>query len=470
MEQIETKDKVTHSLGTEKIGKLIARFAIPSVISLLVNSLYNIVDQIFIGQKVGYLGNAATNVAFPIVTLSMAIALLLGDGCAAHLSLKLGEGKKESAARGVGNMLIVALAGGVLFMAAGLIFLSPLMRAFGATDKVMPYATEYTRIILMGVPFVIVGTSLNSVIRADGSPRFAMISMIAGAVTNVILDYTFMFPMDMGVDGAAIATILGQILSCVISLFYLKRFKSIDLKKRYFKLQGSMISTVCKLGVSSFITQMAITVVQIALNNTLATYGALSIYGSEIPLSCVGIVMKVNQIMISVVVGIAIGAQPITGYNYGAKNYGRVKKTYLTSMLLALLCSTLFYLVFMIFPESVISIFGQEDALYNAFAVKTFRTFLALCFVAGFQITSSHFFQAVGKPMRAATLSLSRQVLFLVPLVLILPMFMGLDGVLYAGPIADGCAAVLSAVFISIEMRRLGRMEKEQAALRSAAA
>ena len=440
---------------TENIGKLIMKFAIPCVISLVVNSLYNIVDQIFIGQGVGFLGNAATNMAFPLVTISMAFALLLGDGCAAYLSLKLGAGDRDSAARGVGNTLSMLGIAGLFFLIFGLVLMKPLLYLFGATEVVMPYAMSYTSVIIIGLPFVIMGTGLNSIIRADGSPKFAMVSMLVGAALNTILDPIFIFVFDMGVFGAAVATIIGQIATFCISFCYIKRFKNIQFTPELLKIKSSVAKTVMAFGASSFIIQMAITLVVIVMNNTLSYYGAMSVYGSEIPLSALGIVMKVNQILMSVLIGIAAGSQPIIGYNYGAGNYERVKKTYLISVSIATGCALIGFCMFIFFPQSIINVFGQEEALYNQFALKCFRIFLMMCALNGFQIVSSTFFQAIGKPVKAAALSLSRQILFLIPMLIVLPKIFGVEGALYSGPVADFAAFLLAAFFIAHEMRNL---------------
>ena len=448
----------THPFATEKLSKLIARFAVPSIISMLVNSLYNILDQIFIGQGVGYLGNAATNVAFPLVTICFAFALLVGDGCAAYLSLKLGGGDRESAAKGVANSIVMLGIIGVFFFVMSLALMVPLLNLFGATSNVLPYAIEYTQIIIIGLPFVIMSTGLNSAIRADGSPKLAMISMLSGAIINTILDPVFIFVFHWGVAGAAWATIIGQIVGFFIAVFYLRHFKNIELKKKYFKLSWNSIRHVLSLGLSSFITQMAITVVVVVMNNQLAYYGAMSAYGSDIPLSALGIVMKVNSIILSFFIGLAVGSQPIIGFNYGAKKYDRVKKCYLIAVGISLVIGVIGFCIFQFAPQSVINLFGQENDLYNNFALMSFRIFLFCCILNAFQVVSSIFFQAIGKPVRATVLSLSRQILFLIPAMLILPIFFGLEGILYAGPAADSLAFVLALVFILVEMRHLNRL------------
>lgn len=460
-EQIEKVQEKNSYFETEKITKLIRKFAIPCVISLLVNALYNIVDQIFIGQKVGYLGNAATNVVFPITVISMAFALLIGDGGAAFLSLKLGERKRQEASKGVGNAITVVSIVGVLFLIFGVMFQNQLLELFGVTDGVREFAQSYMKYIIIGLPFLMFTTALNSIIRADGSPKFAMISMLIGAILNTILDRIFVFNFEMGVEGAAIATVIGQVVSFIITLSYMRRFKSVDVNKETLKLDGNIVKHFTSLGVSSFITQSAISLVCIVLNNLLAFYGAQSVYGSEIPLSALGIVMKVNQILISIIVGIAVGSQPIIGFNYGAKNYARVKKTYLYAIGMATVVTTIGLVMFELFPQCIVNLFGQGEALYNEFAIKCFRIFLMLCICNGFQITSGIFFQAIGKPIKAILLSLSRQVILLIPAALLLPRFLGIDGILMAGPVADGIAFCIAGILIIKEIKLLNRKTKE---------
>lgn len=451
---IETKNP----LGYEPIGKLIGKFAIPCVISLIVNSLYNIVDQIFIGHGVGYLGNGATNIVFPITIITLAIALLIGDGGAAYLSLKLGEGKKIDAARGVGNAIILSIVLGIVLLVIGLIFLKPLLYLFGCTDVLYPYANEYGRVIVLGIPFVVVSTALNSIIRADGSPKYAMASMILGAVFNTILDPIFIFIFGWGVHGAAVATIIGQIASCVISLLYLRSFKSIAIRKEHLTLKLKSCKSVCSLGISSFITQAAIVVVMAVTNNLLTKYGAQSVYGAEIPITALGITMKVNQIMISILVGIAAGAQPIIGYNYGSKQIDRVKKTLKWTIISATIVTVICFLIFQFATQSVIDLFGSEEGLYNEFAIKCFRIFLLACVLNGFQTVASIFMQAIGKPVQSAILSLSRQIIVLVPAAFILSDIMGVEGVLWSGPVADVAAFILATVLLTLEMYKVDNM------------
>lgn len=453
MEQTKMKEK--SPFETESVGKLIAKFAIPCVISLLVNALYNIVDQIFIGRGVGYLGNGATNVVFPITVIALAFALLIGDGGAAFLSLKLGEGDKKSAQKGVGNSIIMVAAAGIVMLIFSLLFMKQIVSVFGATEKLMSYALDYGYIIVIGLPFMMISTALNSMIRADGSPQFAMISMLLGAVINTILDPIFIFLLQMGVKGAAIATIIGQMASFIISVIYVVHFKSVQINKSALKLNGRICRQVLGFGISSFITQISIVIVMAVTNNLLTKYGAISKYGAEIPLTAMGIVMKVNQILISILVGIAAGSQPIIGYNYGAGNYARVKKTLGIAVVAAEVVTVLAFLIFRFAPMAVVSLFGSEEGLYNEFAVKCFRIFLMFCILNGFQTVAGIYLQAVGKPIKSAIVSLSRQIIFLVPTAIILPVYIGVEGVLWAGPVADGLAFVLAFVLIGFELKQL---------------
>lgn len=442
-------------LGTAPISKLMMKYAVPSIISLLVNALYNIVDQIFIGQGVGYLGNAATNVIFPITVVVLAFALLIGDGAAAYLSLKLGENRKDLAQKGVGNAITLLVVFGIAFLVAGMLFLEPLVRLFGATEGSMPYAMDYGRIIVLGLPFVMVGTGLNSCIRAEGSPKIAMISMIAGALANTVLDPIFIFVFHWGVEGAAWATIIGQILTFAISVAYIPKFKSIRVTKEALKPRLRISKTIFGYGISSFITQIAIALSVLVANNMLVQYGMSSVYGPDIPLAAFGIVMKVNQILLSLMIGFGIGAQPIVGFNYGAGNRLRVRKTYMLSVMCATVVAAAGFIIFQFFPQAVINLFGSEEGLYNEFAQKSFRIFLMLCMLNGFQMVTGIFFQSIGKPVKSAIVTLSRQILILVPAMLILPRFWGVEGVLWAGPFADGITFVIALLLAIFEMRHL---------------
>ena len=447
-------------LGREKIGKLIRKFSIPCIISMLVNSLYNIVDQIFIGQGVGYLGNGATNVVYPLVMVGLAFSLMIGDGSSAYLSLKLGEKKKSEAEKGVGNGIMLSVIISVLFCALTLVFLPQLLNLFGCTDNLRDYATTYGRIIAIGFPFAMIGTSLNSIIRADGSPKYSMISMITGAVLNTILDPIFIFVLNKGVEGAAIATVISEIVTFMLNVLYIKRLKSIKITLDSIKLKFSVCKKVMALGVSSFITQMSYVCVMAVENNLLVKYGANSEYGSEIPITVIGIVMKINQILNSIIIGIAVGSQPIVGYNYGAQKYDRVKKTLKVVLCSSLVISTIAFILFQTIPDKLISIFGQGDAKYMNFACLAFRTYLMLCIANGVQIPSGIFFQAIGKSTKSAVLSLSRQIIILIPAMLILSAAFGVTGLLYAGPVADGLAFVLAVILLAFEVKHLNANSK----------
>ncbi len=453
MEQAVSQSK--SPFATEPIGRLIVKFAVPCVISLLVNSLYNIVDQIFIGWGVGYFGNGATNVVFPITIIALALSMMIGDGGAAYLSLKLGEGDVASAKKGVGNAIVMVTAVSILLLVVFLIFIDPILTLFGATEALRPYALEYGYIIGIGLPFTMIPTALNSMIRADGSPKYAMFSMVLGAVINTVFDPIFIFVLHMGVQGAAIATVMGQVASFVVSIIYITRFKTFHFDKVMFRLKRRVCQNILTLGISSFITQIAITIVMALTNNLLAAYGAASVYGPEIPLTAMGIVMKVNQILISILVGIATGAQPIIGYNYGAKNFERVKKAFDIALVASEIVSVIAFLVFQFAPMSVVSVFGSEEGLYNEFAVMSFRIFLMLCPLTGFQTVAAIYLQAIGKPVKSAILSLSRQIIFFVPTIIILPLFLGVTGVLWTGPVADGLAFVLALGLILYERKQL---------------
>ena len=462
MEQTESPS--SSIFATEPIGRLIAKFAIPCVISLLVNSLYNIVDQIFIGWGVGYLGNGATNIVFPITIVALSLSLMIGDGGAAYLSLKLGEGDIESAKKGVGNAIVLVTVVSILLAAVFLIGINPILDLFGATDMLRPYALQYGTIIGIGLPFMMFPGAINSMIRADGSPKYAMFSMALGAVINTIFDPVLIFVFHMGVQGAAIATVMGQVASFVFSVIYLPRFKTLRFDLGSFRLQPRTCVRIASFGISSFITQFAITIVMALTNNLLASYGAQSVYGSEIPLTATGIVMKVNQILISILVGIAVGTQPIIGYNYGSKNYLRVKKALDIAFMISEIISIIAFLVFQFTPMTIVSLFGSEEGLYNEFAVMAFRIFLLLCPFTGFQTVVSVYLQAVGKPIKSAILSLARQIIFFVPAALILPRFLGVAGVLWTGPVADGLAFLLSLGLLIYERSQLKAAERASAA------
>lgn len=457
MEQTQTQQ---NPLGYKSIPGLLRSFAIPSIIATLVSSLYNIVDQVFIGQGVGYLGNAATNVSYPLTTICLALSLLIGIGSASRFSLSLGAGENHEAARVVGNGICMMVLFGIVYTVIIEIFLYPMLNAFGATAENLPYAVTYSRIIAIGMPFQIVTTSMSNLIRADGSPKYSMTCMLIGAILNTILDPIFIFIFDLGVAGAAWATIIGQFFSFIAAALYIRKFKSIRLKREHIRLHVKDCLNTASLGMSNSLNQVAITLVQIVMNNSLTYYGAMTVYGKDIPLAACGIVMKTNAILLAFFIGISQGSQPIVGFNYGAKQYPRVRKTYKLAIACSFVISTIGFILFQFFPYQIISLFGQGDDLYYEFAIHFMRTFLFMVIVNGVQLISSNFFSAIGKPVKGLLLSMTRQVFFLIPLILILPLFFGIDGVLYAGPVADGVAFVVSVVLISLEMKKMRRMER----------
>ena len=455
----DTLNNKNNPLGFEKESKLLINFAIPCIISMLVNALYNIVDQIFIGRGIGMLGNAATNVAFPLSTTCTAISLLLGIGAASNFSLELGAGNNKKSAEYAANSLILVAIFGIGLFAITTVFLTPMLKFFGATADVLPYAAQYTRITAFGFPFLIANTAMSKLILADGSPKYSMHSMLAGAVINTVLDPLFIFVFNMGMTGAALATITGQIISFCISLRYMFHFKHISLTKDCFRLKKTLFERILSLGASSCFNQIAMTVVQIVLNNTLSYYGALSRYGAEIPLACAGIITKVNMIFMAIVIGISQGTQPIIGFNYGAQKYGRVKKTYGLAVSAASIIAVIVFICFQVFPRQIIAVFGSGSEMYFAFAERYFRIYMFLTIVNGIQPVTANFFTSIGKPKLGIFMSLTRQIIFLLPLIIIFPIFMGIDGVMYAGPIADAAAAAVCIYFLIKEMRILTQKE-----------
>ena len=462
----ETAEQRQNPLGYEPVGKLLIRFSIPAIISCLINSLYNIVDQVFIGQGVGYLGNAATTVAFPVMTILLAFGTLIGSGASAYAAIKLGEGNREEAERTINNAFAFTLIISVLLMAGGLLALQPLLRLFGATDAIMPYAIQYTSIILIGTPANLLSIVLSNLARTDGHPRLSMYGMLIGAGLNTILDPIYIFIFHWGVVGAAIATITSQIISTAVLLQYFLRANGnplhMQMHRAYLKLSFPRVRSFLILGISSGITQSVACIMQVVMNNSLVYYGNQNPIGGDVALSAMGIVMKIAMIMVAFGVGVGIGAQPILGFNKGAAQYARIRKTYLYAICIATGLIFLFWLFCQLKPEVIIGLFGKENADFTDFAIKCLKIYLFSIFFAGFQIVSTSYFQATGQPLKASLLSMLRQLLLLIPLILILPLFMGLNGILFSAPIADTLSAVIVAIFIVPEMRRLNRKIQEQ--------
>lgn len=444
-------------LGVRPIKGLLFSFSIPAIISCLVNSVYNIVDQIFIGQGVGYLGNAATTIAFPLMTIIMAFATLIGSGGSAYAALRLGEGRKREALLTLNNLLVIAIGLGILLAATGLIFLKPILTLFGATETTMPYAIDYTSIVLMGVPFSVISIALSNMARTDGHPRMSMYGILIGAALNTVLDPIYIFVLDWGVKGAAIATITAQFVSTVVLCYYFLRKGNMRFTRRYMKPVGRVWYKIFSLGISSGITSLVACIMQVVMNNSLVYYGNQTEITGDVALSAMGIVMKIAMILASVCIGFGIGAQPILGFNLGAKKYTRVRHTYLLAVSIATGSILIGWAVCQLAPHLVLSLFGKENQTFTDFAVRCLRIYLGGIFCAGFQIVSTNYFQATGQPLKASLLSMLRQLILLIPLLLILPLFFGLNGLLYAGPCADISSAVIVALFILPEMRKLNR-------------
>ena len=419
--------------------------------SLLVSSLYNIVDQIFIGHGVGYLGNGATNVVFPITVIALAIALMIGDVCAAHLSLCLGRGKKEEAEKSAGTAITVSILAGVVMMVLFLAFTELILSMFGVTENNIAYAREYFRVIAIGIPVYVFTNAMNSIIRADGSPKLAMFSTLIGCIINCILDPIAIFVLHWGMFGAALATILGQIVTALLAAWYMMHCKSFRLHIKHLFSGFSVVLKYLPLGFSSFLTQVSIVITMGVMNNALVHYGAASEYGADIPLTVFGIVMKVFQIAISFAIGIAAGSQPIVGFNYGAKHFDRVKEINKTMVKAELVIGVIAMLAFELFPMPIISIFGSESDLYNQFAVFTFRVYLSTIILCCIQKATSVFLQSLGKTVASFALSLTRDIVVNIGVVLILPRYIGLTGTLLSAPIAD----IVSFVLVVFMMRNV---------------
>lgn len=452
-------------LGKENINKLLISFAIPCVISMLINSVYNIVDQIFIGKGVGTLGNAATNVIFPLVIIFNAVAGLIGNGAAANLSLKLGEGKKEEGGKIVGNAVTVSIIFSLVLSAIAYFFLPKLVYMFGCTENVYQYAVDYGKIIILGAPFMIIYSALSQLIRADGSPKYSMVLLVVGAILNIILDPIFIFTFNMGVKGGAIATVIGQIVSFVMAILYLKKVKSVKLEKESFKVDKSITRTL-GLGLSSFITQSTVLALFVFMNNMMTKYGALTKYGADIPLSVYGVISKINSLYISTILGISIGAQPIIGFNYGAGNYERVKETLRKVLTINLVVGLIFNIIFYLFPKEIVSIFITNSdpnyKLFLEFAVLICHSFLLVMGLNFLEMTTSITVQSLGNVKKATMVSFIRQIILFIPIACFMAIYLhkGIYGVLNAGPIADTITFFIALVIFYSEYRKLSIKEK----------
>ncbi len=449
------EEKQNAVLGTAPLGRLMVKFALPCTISLLVGALYNIVDQIFIGWGVGYLGNGATNVVFPLTVLALGLAVMIGDGACSYVSICFGKGQAENANRAVGNAVTLSVLVGVVVAALYGVFQTPILGMFGATEANFAYAKEYFTYITIGIPIYVFGQAINPIIRSDGSPQFAMLSMLAGAIANCILDPIAIFVLHWGVMGAAVATVAGQVITAAMGVCYLCHTKALRLKKDDFKLRGKILAAYLPLGLCSFLAQISLVIAMAATNNMLVKYGAGSKYGADIPLTVLGIVMKVFQIIISITIGMSAGCIPIVGYNYGAEKLDRCRGILWRLMGAEALLGVLALLITQLFPLQLISLFGSESALYNEFAVITFRVYLCMLPLATVNKAAFIFMQALGKPAESAGLSFFREVLLAVPLVTLLPKAFGLMGVLYSMPAADIITFIASGLVLLRADRQL---------------
>lgn len=453
-------------LETEKIGKLMQKYAVPCVISLLVAALYNIVDQIFIANAdyLGSYGNAANTVVFPLTVVALAIAVMIGDGCCAFVSISLGANRKEDAHRSVGNAVLLCLISSVVVTAIYLIFMDPILTAFGGrvNEETFACAREYFFWITLGIPFYMFGQAMNPIIRSDGSPQFAMVSTVAGAVTNIILDPIFIFPLKMGMMGAAVATVIGQILTAVLSVWYLFHMKALRLERSSFRLSGSLMRKFLPLGITSFLSQASLVVSMAAVQNMCTKYGAMDpVFGqaayAQIPLAVLGIVMKFFQIVISIAVGTAAGCIPVVGYNIGAQRKDRAKTLFTYLLITEAAVGFVALLIVELLPKQLIGIFGagNESAYYTEFAVKSFRVYLCMMVLATVNKGTFIYLQALGKAVQSTLISLAREVVFGVALPILMPVFFGLDGLLYSFPAADILTFFIAAFVIVRTYREL---------------
>lgn len=453
-------------LETEKIGKLMQKCAVPCVISLLVAALYNIVDQIFIANAdyLGSYGNAANTVVFPLTVVALAIAVMIGDGCCAFVSISLGANRKEDAHRSVGNAVLLCLISSVVVTAVYLIFMDPILTAFGGrvNEETFACAREYFFWITLGIPFYMFGQAMNPIIRSDGSPKFAMVATVAGAVTNIILDPIFIFPLKMGMMGAAVATVIGQILTAVLSVWYLFHMKALRLERSSFRLSGALMRKFLPLGITSFLSQASLVVSMAAVQNMCTKYGAMDpVFGqaayAQIPLAVLGIVMKFFQIVISIAVGTAAGCIPVVGYNIGAQRKDRAKTLFTYLLITEAAVGFVALLIVELLPKQLIGIFGagNESAYYTEFAVKSFRVYLCMMVLATVNKGTFIYLQALGKAVQSTLISLAREVVFGVALPILLPAFFGLDGLLYSFPAADILTFFIAAFVIVRTYREL---------------
>lgn len=452
-------EQSSNPLAYERIGSLLWKFAVPSIVAMLVSSLYNIVDQFFIGQRVGELGNAATNISFPLSISCVSIALLFGIGGASAFNISVGHGEynqkeKETAVYYMGNAAVMLFICGLILCVVSQLFLEPMLYFFGSPDDVLGYAKVYTRIVSFGFPFLIFATGGGHLIRADGRPKFTMICNLVGAVINTILDALFVFGFNWGMSGAALATVIGQVVSGVMAMWLLAHCKTVEITKEHLIVRKKYVMRIISLGAAPCINQLALMVIQIVMNKSLKYYGAVSAYGESVPLACAGIITKVNQVYLAFIIGISQGLQPIVSFNYGAKYFKRAREGYIKACICGFAVSAVAFLLFQFAPRQIISIFGDGSEEYYKFAVNYFRIFLFFTFINFSQKISSNYFTAIGKPKGGIFLSLTQQIMFLLPLIIILPLFFGIDGIMYAGPAADLISAAVALFMVMHELNK----------------
>ncbi|MFU2205835.1 MATE family efflux transporter [Streptococcus pluranimalium] len=443
-------------LGYQPVGVLMKRLAIPAVVANVVNALYNVIDQIVIGQGIGFLGNAATNIAFPLTTICLALGLMIGIGSASRFNLEMGRQEMQKAKLTIGNATILLFGVGILICLLVRIFLEPLMLIFGATENILSYAMTFSGITSFGMPFLMFSMGFNPIVRADASPKYSMMAIVTGAVINTVLSPLFMFVFNWGIAGTAWATVISQSISALLLLAYFPRFKSVTLEKEDFKLDWHTIKSIVVLGLTPFVTQVSNIIIQVLGNNLLKQYGSQSIYGPDIPIAIAGIVMKVNVIFMAIVLGIVQGSQPIIGFNYGAKNFPRVCETFKVLIKSVAIVSLLAWLAFELLPGQLISLFGSGDSdLYLEFGKYYMRTFLFFSITNGFMISISTYFTSIGKAWKGTILSVLRQLILLIPLMILFARLFGVKGVMLGGPVSDFATFIMAAIFIVIEFKRM---------------
>ena len=448
--------KTVNPLGTAPVGRLLLQYAIPSIISTLIASLYNMVDQMFIGQRIGFLGNAATTVAYPLTFLCGAMTLLFSNGSSVNFNICNGRGERDEALHFAGAGLTLLAAEGIFTAALVLLFTPWFVNLFGATDQVYPYALTYMKLVAPGLPFLALTSGGTLLIRSDGSPRYALICSMSGVALNFVLDYLFLFPMNMGIAGAALATVTGQVVSALMVAAYMLRFRTGRLRQAHFAVSGSRFRQITSIGAAGSLNQAAMLVMNLVLNSSLRYYGSQSVYGGSEALAAAGVVTKVNFLFYSTIIGCSIGGQPIMGFNFGARNYERVKQTAYLVFTYAFVIGAVETACFWLFPEQILRLFGDSAGGYQAFALRYMHEFMLLIILAGVLPVAMNAMVSIRQPLKGVIISLSKQ-LVLIVLLLILPRFLGIDGILIAGPVADLMVAIAAFIVIRSAFSRLGK-------------